>query len=123
MALIHEMRASQASVIHEGGTPNPNNTNVFFLTMTRQNLSALLKALQRLEHYWSGASSVATLLEKRECLDQGGFISEDWVLMIGSGLPRSIPRTLPSTLISLPDRGLLRRFTTGQFCSLRSYKS
>ena len=66
MALIHEMRASQAALSADD-TPEPKNTNVFFVTMSRQNVSALLKAVQRLEHYWAGAASVATILEKRGC--------------------------------------------------------
>jgi hypothetical protein len=66
MALIHEMRAAQAALSADEGAPNPKNTNVFFVTMSRQNVSALLKAIQRLEHYWAGASSVASILEKRE---------------------------------------------------------
>lgn len=76
--------------------------------MSRQNLSALLKAIQRLEHYWAGAGSVSNILEKRRsiCLALTN--------MPGSGLPRVIPRALPTTFISLPDRGLLRRFTTGE---------
>jgi hypothetical protein len=60
MALIHEMRAAQASE----STGNP--TDMFLVSMARQNFTALLNAVQKMEQYWAGANYVASLLEKRE---------------------------------------------------------
>ncbi|RSH86917.1 hypothetical protein EHS25_003404 [Saitozyma podzolica] len=87
MALIHEMRAAQASE----STGNP--TDMFLVSMARQNFTALLNAVQKMEQYWAGANYVASLLEKR------------------SGFNRSKTKANKKTFISLPDKGLLRRFT------------
>ena len=112
MALIHEMKSTQTYT--ESNTQvAPSSTNVFFVTMSRQNLSALLKALQLIEHYWAGAGDVTNILEKRMC--SFSDLAIDLRGSLGSGIPRSTPRTQGHTFISLPDRGLLRRFTTGKW--------
>ena len=59
MALIHEMRAVQAA--ESSGNP----TDVFLLSMARQNLTALMTAIGKMEEYWAGTSYVAQILEKR----------------------------------------------------------
>ncbi|WVQ95649.1 hypothetical protein IAU59_002747 [Kwoniella sp. CBS 9459] len=97
MAFIHEMRsltiASEGNGTGEGANPNP--TDILMLSMARQNFQALLNASQRMEEYWAGANYVVNILEKR------------------SGFPRSTKRkTAKKTFISLPDTGLLKRFTT-----------
>lgn len=67
MALIHEMRAAQASVSDTITTiSGSGGTDIFFFSMARQNLQALLKAVELLEQYWAGVTSVATILEKRK---------------------------------------------------------
>lgn len=60
MAIIHEMRA--VSVAESSG----NASDMFLLSMARQNLTALLNAISRMEQYWAGAGYVATILEKRK---------------------------------------------------------
>ena len=60
MALIHEMRAVQA--VESSGNP----TDVFLLSMARQNLTALMTAIGKMEEFWAGTSYVAQILEKRK---------------------------------------------------------
>jgi hypothetical protein len=136
MALIHEMRAAQASE----STGNP--TDMFLVSMARQNFTALLNAVQKMEQYWAGANYVASLLEKRESRNViSGFlsISARFIFLlhtssvcykqvvvappcgltgaeadtdsVGSGFNRSKTKANKKTFISLPDKGLLRRFT------------
>lgn len=61
MALIHEMRAAQAS------EADGNASELFLVSMTRQNFTTLLKAILSIETNWAGASYVGSLLQKREC--------------------------------------------------------
>lgn len=67
MALIHEMRAAQMSASEAAATntAGANPTDVFLLSMARQNFSAVLNAVIKMEQYWAGVSSVSALLEKR----------------------------------------------------------
>lgn len=103
MALIHEMHAAQAAANtlnrtpppdsegrEGGGAPASNASELFLVSMAKQNFIALLRAISRIEGYWAGAGYVAGLLEKR------------------SGI--SAPARAKKTFISLPDQGLLRRF-------------
>lgn len=62
MALVHEMRNAQTA--SENGSAAPSD--MFLVTITKQNLTALLRAIVRTEAYWAGANYVATILEKRE---------------------------------------------------------
>lgn len=81
MALIHELRnghfASSAS--SEAGNNNNNNnggggssgnnpTDIFLLSMSRQNFQAVINAVFKMEQYWAGVTSVSQLLEKRKSL-------------------------------------------------------
>ncbi|WVR08633.1 hypothetical protein IAU60_005689 [Kwoniella sp. DSM 27419] len=93
MAFIHEMRSlTIASESAEMSHPNP--TDLLMLSMAKQNFSALLNATQKMEEYWAGANYVVNILEKR------------------SGFPASTKRrSTKKTFISLPDTGLLKRFT------------
>ncbi|BEI92189.1 uncharacterized protein CcaverHIS019_0410090 [Cutaneotrichosporon cavernicola] len=109
MALIHEMHAAQAQARTRTPTPvesdsRDSNTpmggaahashasDLFLVSMAKQNFTALLRAISRVESYWAGAGYVAALLEKR------------------SGI--AAPARAKKTFISLPDQGLLRRFKT-----------
>ncbi|TYJ53359.1 hypothetical protein B9479_006019 [Cryptococcus floricola] len=107
MAFIHEMRALNATAepgkpmdpsrdgsLHPGSAAAPNPTDILMLSRAKQNFSTILHAVYRLEEYWAGAHYVATLLEKR------------------SGFPRPSSKMARRTFISLPDKGLLKRFTT-----------
>ncbi|WRT70729.1 uncharacterized protein IL334_007727 [Kwoniella shivajii] len=92
MAFVHEMRSLSIS---SSDPSSQNPTDVLMLSMAKQNFQALLNASQRMEDYWAGAAYVAQALEKR------------------SGFPKSTKRrSSKKTFISLPDTGLLRRFTT-----------
>lgn len=82
MALIHEMHAAQAQSNTPNRTPPPEGTpgsrsgeggggasqasDLFLMSMAKQNFIALLRAISRIEGYWAGAGYVANLLEKRE---------------------------------------------------------
>jgi hypothetical protein len=76
MALIHELRngQSQTTDTSESGHHNTNNnsnsnsnpTDIFLLSMSRQNFQAVLNAVFKMEQYWAGVSGVSQLLEKRE---------------------------------------------------------
>ncbi|WVW80797.1 hypothetical protein I302_102784 [Kwoniella bestiolae CBS 10118] len=93
MAFIHEMRS--LAISSSDPSSQTNATDILMLSMAKQNFQALLNAIQRMEDYWAGAAYVAQILEKR------------------SGSPRSTSRRASKkTFISLPDTGLLRRFTT-----------
>lgn len=82
---------------------------MFLISIARQNFSALLKAVMLMETYWAGVTYVTNILEKRERKPVEALLTG-----VGSGVTRSNPRTLKKTYISLPDKGLLRRFTTGE---------
>ena len=45
---------------------NANPTDVFLLSMSRQNFQAVLNAVFKMEQYWAGVTNVSQLLEKRE---------------------------------------------------------
>ncbi|WVQ79789.1 hypothetical protein IAT38_001889 [Cryptococcus sp. DSM 104549] len=90
MAFIHEMRSLQASA-NDAAQPSP--TDILMFSMAKQNFSAILNAVHKIEEYWAGAHYVATLLEKR------------------SGFPRPTKKSSKRTFISLPDKGLLKRFS------------
>ena len=80
MALIHELRnghfASAGSSDtgnnnHGGGNGNGsgsgnNPTDIFLLSMSRQNFQAILNAVFKMEQYWAGVTGVSQLLEKRK---------------------------------------------------------
>ncbi|KAF9267220.1 hypothetical protein L218DRAFT_1074512 [Marasmius fiardii PR-910] len=68
-------------------------------TMWKQNLRVLMKALRQMEHYWAGVSYVSATLEERARGLSGLDISQS---------PRARTK---KTFISLPDKGLLKRFT------------
>ncbi|WVO20305.1 uncharacterized protein IAS62_001598 [Cryptococcus decagattii] len=115
MAFIHEMRSLQAGIEpsdmpllpgaasgnndnKNGNNPHPkshssNATDMLMLSMAKQNFSTILNAVHKMEEYWAGVNYVATLLEKR------------------SGFPRPSSKASTKTFISLPDKGLLKRFT------------
>jgi hypothetical protein len=103
MALIHEIRAVQVAEAHT------NASDMFVISMARQNLTALLNAIATMEQYWAGAGYVATILEKRKFPLL--FVLSTDPDVIGSGV-KAATHSARKTLISLPDLGLLKRFTT-----------
>nr|XP_019007903.1 pathway-specific nitrogen regulator [Kwoniella pini CBS 10737]OCF46684.1 pathway-specific nitrogen regulator [Kwoniella pini CBS 10737] len=93
MAFIHEMRS--LTISSSNPSSQSNATDILMLSMAKQNFQALLNAIQKMEDCWAGAGYVAQILERR------------------SGFPKSTKRrSNKKTFISLPDTGLLRRFTT-----------
>jgi hypothetical protein len=84
MALIHELRNghfASAGSSDTGNNHNNNNnggggngsgsgsgnnpTDIFLLSMSRQNFQAVLNAVFKMEQYWAGVTGVSQLLEKR----------------------------------------------------------
>lgn len=92
------MKTSEYSI----GSKSPTAANTFLMSINRQNLSALLKALHRMEQYWAGVSYVSEVLEQR---------------VSGLNLARDHSK---GPFIALPDNGILRRYT-GEFTVDLSY--
>lgn len=97
MALIHEMR--QETMM--------DGTEVYFRSIARDSYTTLMKALCRMAAKWKAVNTVIDLLEKRELYTVGK-------LMAGSGIPRPFNAPSGPTLISIPDTGILRRFTANK---------
>jgi hypothetical protein len=83
MALIHELRNGHFASAGTSDTGNNNNNNnnngggngngsgsgnnptdIFLLSMSRQNFQAILNAVFKMEQYWAGVTGVSQLLEK-----------------------------------------------------------
>ncbi len=82
-------------------TQKPPTAELLLTSLARQNLSALIKAIQHMEHYWAGISYVSGILDTKT---------------VGLAHVRIDPSK--KTFISLPDKGLLRRFTSALFLFL-----
>lgn len=95
LAFIHDIRANETDFPVD--VEKPQTVDRLLNSLARQNLSILTKALQRMEHYWAGVSYVLNTLEKRAA---------------GLGYQRIDTSKSKKTFISLPDKGLLRRFTS-----------
>ncbi|KAK0447392.1 fungal-specific transcription factor domain-containing protein [Desarmillaria tabescens] len=91
LAFIHDLRISSMMEL----TQKPPTAELLLTSLARQNLSALIKAIQHMEHYWAGISYVSGILDSKT---------------VGLAHVRVDPSK--KTFISLPDKGLLRRFTT-----------
>ncbi|KAJ7119557.1 fungal-specific transcription factor domain-containing protein [Mycena epipterygia] len=95
LAFIHDIKFSAMPDVQL--SEKPRNVDILLTSMARQNLSVLMKALARMEHMWAGVSYVTVILEKR---------AEGILTFRIDPSPKS-----RKTFISLPDKGLLRRFT------------
>ncbi|KAG7452007.1 uncharacterized protein BT62DRAFT_926217 [Guyanagaster necrorhizus] len=90
VAFIHDAQSEDLTVgVH----------SEFLNGLVKQNLSALLKALKRMEVYWNGLGYVISVLEQRAS-------GRGW-----SKVDFSITSDKANNFISLPDAGLLRRLT------------
>jgi hypothetical protein len=101
MALVQEL-----GVMSRGNPAVVNPTDMFFVSLARQNFASLMKALCRMGEYWAAVDPVISILEKRESLSAGLSASDK----AGSGMTRPDAKRRRNILISLPDLGLLRRF-------------
>ncbi|RSH84095.1 hypothetical protein EHS25_005340 [Saitozyma podzolica] len=86
-ALVQEL-----GLMSRGNPAVVNPTDMFFVSLARQNFASLMKALCRMGEFWAAVDPVISILEKR------------------SGMTRPDAKTRRNILISLPDHGLLRRF-------------
>ncbi|KAF8151784.1 fungal-specific transcription factor domain-containing protein [Crassisporium funariophilum] len=94
LAFIHEMKINELMGVQE----KAQTVDLLLTSLARQNVGVLIKALQRMEQYWAGVSYVLGILEQKAA---------------GLGLiPSTSPMNITRTFISLPDKGLLRRFTS-----------
>ncbi|KAF5335620.1 hypothetical protein D9758_014788 [Tetrapyrgos nigripes] len=85
----------------------PRTADLLLTSLARQNLSVFVRALQRMEHYWAGVSYVSNLLEVKT----KGLIPGDTGLFEDDNENGKKRKNRLRTFISLPDKGLLRRFT------------
>ncbi|KAK0233936.1 hypothetical protein IW262DRAFT_1290854 [Armillaria fumosa] len=90
VAFIHDAQSEDLTV---------GAHSTFLNGLVKQNLSALLKALKRMEVYWNGLGYVISVLEQRAS-------GRGW-----SKVDFSITSDKADNFISLPDAGLLRRLT------------
>ncbi|SJL15726.1 uncharacterized protein ARMOST_19230 [Armillaria ostoyae] len=90
VAFIHDAQSEDLTV---------GAHSTFLNGLVKQNLSALLKALKRMEVYWNGLGYVISVLEQRAS-------GRGW-----SKVDFSITSDKADKFISLPDAGLLRRLT------------
>lgn len=79
----------------------PRTADLLLTSLAKQNLTALIKAIHHMEHYWAGIAYVSGLLDEKAA--GLGFSRAE----LGMERQRNI-----KTYISLPDKGLLRRFTS-----------
>jgi hypothetical protein len=123
LAFIHEMKSSGgefqstralgSAVAEEDDT---EATGAFLASLARQNLSVLMRAIQRIEQYWVGMCFISNVLEQRAAGvrtgPEGRNSQTDVLGVAGLGYSRIDPSPKgKKTFISLPDKGLLRRFT------------
>src|SRR6188768_3417029 len=93
LAFIQEMKTNAVTGLQDG----PQTVDVLLTSLARQNIGVLMKALQRMECFWAGVSYVSGILEQKAA---------------ELGLYTRSPFSGAKTFISLPDKGLLRRFTS-----------
>ncbi|KAH8827215.1 fungal-specific transcription factor domain-containing protein [Flagelloscypha sp. PMI_526] len=94
----------------DGETPTKDqHASAFLTSLTIQNLDVLRGALRRMEHYWAGVGYVSGVLRERAAAVGLGHVYN---------LEEPPDRT-KKTFISLPDKGLLRRFAPNMPKSVR----
>ncbi|KIY44665.1 hypothetical protein FISHEDRAFT_67380 [Fistulina hepatica ATCC 64428] len=108
LAFVYDMRSSVMGYDPESDTSTatemhshspdvaPKTAHLLLTSLARQSLATTTRAIQRMEYYWAGASYVSNVLAKKAA---------------GLMQIRSDPTANKKTFISLPDKGLLRRFT------------
>ncbi|KAF9040283.1 hypothetical protein BDZ89DRAFT_1060712 [Hymenopellis radicata] len=90
VAFVHDVQSEDFSAgVHSN----------FIAGLVKQNLSAVLKALKRMETYWNGLGYIISVLEQRAS-------GRGW-----SKVDFSITSDKTPNFISLPDAGILRRLT------------
>jgi hypothetical protein len=115
LAFVHELKTSQLFPQASGAmSASGTSTDAFLASIDRQSLTTLNKALGRLEHYWPGAAFAINILQQRQA---GPYftLTGPWLTRRAAGLGyNQIDSGLKvkQACISLPDRGLLRRFQT-----------
>ncbi|KAG6815881.1 hypothetical protein H0H87_010523 [Tephrocybe sp. NHM501043] len=105
LAFIHDMKSSA----NAGAENKPMHTvDNLLSTLARQNLAVLAKAVQRMEHYWVGISSVSDILEQHAAiLSRGSLLGLLNVLGVGLGFQRiDSSRKTRLSGVSLPDIAL-----------------
>ncbi|KAF8905916.1 hypothetical protein CPB85DRAFT_1376742 [Mucidula mucida] len=84
LAFLHDMKTSALGI---EPLRKARTADLLIASRIKQYLSALIKAIHHMEHYWSGVSFVSSVLDDKAAASH------------------------LKTFISLPDKGLLRRFT------------
>ena len=123
LAFLHELKnaamglsQSQPAAGREDGMSRPGDD--FLASIDKQSLNTLVKALQRIEHFWAGCAYATGVLRKREggkCMRKLTFLVSNLNGNLDStGLgfytvDSSAPSN-PLAAITVPDGGLLRRY-------------
>ncbi|KIY72773.1 hypothetical protein CYLTODRAFT_366911 [Cylindrobasidium torrendii FP15055 ss-10] len=101
LAFVHDIKMTAMGMPVEDldSKSSGHTANLVLTSLAKQNLDALMKAIHHMEHYWSGIGYVSRILDEKAA---------------GSGYMRNGHASLKSlkTFISLPDKGVLRRFIT-----------
>lgn len=99
--------------------PEPPMADSLLQSFARQSLTTLTSALQKMDHYWAGIAYVMEVMEmKTRSAGLQSRIGSDSNSEIGTGEESN--RSIASlrarrTFITLPDQGLLHRFTGKRF--------
>ncbi|KAJ9119052.1 hypothetical protein QFC22_003543 [Naganishia vaughanmartiniae] len=98
LAFVHEMRTSDFKLGSQG-TKQSGSSEAFLHLIDKQNLGVIVNALKKLESAWAGAGVMLYVLQKRAAGFNRAGIDFD-------KSSEDIP-----TFVSVPDTGVLRRFT------------
>ncbi|EIM86073.1 uncharacterized protein STEHIDRAFT_147598 [Stereum hirsutum FP-91666 SS1] len=92
--------------------PEPPTADSLLQSFARQSLTTLTSALQKMDHYWAGIAYVTGIMEMKTRSAGVVMLRENAGFATGaaSSTPEANSRT-KRTFITLPDQGLLHRFT------------
>lgn len=93
--------------------PEPPTADSLLQSFARQSLTTLTSALQKMDHYWAGIAYVTGIMEMKTRSAGVVMLRENAGFATGaaSSTPEANSRT-KRTFITLPDQGLLHRFTS-----------
>ncbi|GHJ88959.1 hypothetical protein NliqN6_5361 [Naganishia liquefaciens] len=98
LAFVHEMRTSEFQLDARESRPS-GSSEAFLHLIDKQNLEVIVNALKKMENAWAGAGVMLYVLQKRAAGYNRSGIDFD-------KSSEDIP-----TFVSVPDTGVLRRFT------------
>lgn len=100
LAFVHEIKQGMFQGTNDQAAAGAAVQGTAFLqVLAQQNLDVIINALRKMERYWAGAGVARHILEQRA---SGLGYSRIDFSKVGENIP---------TFISLPDSGILKRFT------------